>query len=165
MGMELERKFLVRGDGWRAEVERRAHISQGYLNRDGKVAVRVRVIGDSGLLSIKAAKAGVARAEFEYPIPVSDARRLLGEFTVAECIDKTRNYLRYKSYLFEIDEFEKANTGLIVAEIELSDAAEGFPRPPWLGAEVTDHRRYYNAALAARPYREWTPAEKMEDGI
>jgi adenylate cyclase len=162
MGTEIERKFLVRGDDWRTQVERRAYISQGYLNRDGGVVVRVRVIDESGLLSIKAATASVARAEFEYPIPVADARRLLEEFALAGRIDKVRNYVNYSSYLFEIDEFIETNTGLVIAEVELSDVNEEFPRPQWLGTEVTGQRRYYNAALAARPYNTWAEAEKAE---
>lgn len=158
---EIERKFLLRNDGWRDQAERRVVIRQGYLNAGDKAAVRVRELDGAGWLTIKGATEGMRRCEFEYPIPLDDARRLLTEFCVGPLVEKMRNYINYKRYLFEIDEFICRNAGLVVAEIELRDESEDFPRPDWLGQEVTGERRYYNAALAARPYCQWAPAERL----
>lgn len=155
MQIEIERKFLVRDDSWRADAERRVLIRQGYLNTDGKASVRVREIDGAGRLTVKAAAEGTTRAEFDYPIPVADARRLLDEFCVAGRVEKYRNNIKIQSYLFEIDEFLGESAGLVIAELELESESDDFPRPPWLGEEVTGERRYYNAALATRPYSRW----------
>lgn len=155
MHTEIERKFLVRGDAWRADVERRVLIRQGYLNAGGRASVRVREVDGTGRLTIKAAAAGMSRAEFEYTIPPADADLLLKEFCVSGIVEKYRNNIIFNGYLFEIDEFIGENAGLVVAELELDDESADFPRPPWLGSEVTGEERYYNAALAGRPYNRW----------
>jgi adenylate cyclase len=166
MGIEIERKFLLAGDGWRAHVERAERMAQGYLNDHASVAsgaqqvsVRVRLAGGAAWLNIKSREAGPTRQEFEYEVPAADGEALLALCTGGR-IDKVRHHVRHDGWLWEIDEFAGDNAGLVVAEIELPAADAVFPRPPWLGAEVTDRMRYYNLALAARAFRDWTPEEK-----
>lgn len=156
MATEIERKFLVAGDGWRADADAGRRLRQGYLCGDGPASVRVRVDGDAANLNIKAAVVGSARSEYEYPIPVDDAEAMLAELCLYPPLAKTRYRVPHGRHLWEVDVFEGANEGLVVAEIELTDAGEHFDRPSWLGREVTAERRYYNHALSAHPYREWT---------
>jgi len=165
MATEIERKFLVRGDGWRAAAGRSEPMAQGYLNRiDGLVgadraSVRVRLEGPRAALNIKSCEPGRSRQEFEYPLPVEDARALL-ELCTGGRVEKRRHYVRHGAHLWEVDEFEGDNAGLVVAEVELSALEEDFERPEWLGPEVTDFERYYNIALSARPFCEWSEAER-----
>jgi adenylate cyclase len=166
MGIEIERKFLLRNQDWRAQAERSVRMAQGYLNDLGAVesgrqraSVRVRIAGDEAFLNLKSRELGHTRQEFDYAIPVADAEALLALCT-GGLIDKIRHYVRRGSHRWEIDEFLGENAGLFVAEIELRAADEAFERPDWLGAEVTDAQRYYNLALAERPYARWTDEEK-----
>jgi adenylate cyclase len=166
MGIEIERKFLPKDEGWRAGVERRVRMAQGYLNDLGAVesgrqrcSVRVRIAGDEAFLNLKSRELGRTRQEFDYPIPVADAEALLALCT-GGLIDKHRHYLHHGGFLWEIDEFLGDNAGLVVAEIELPTADTDFERPAWLGAEVTELQRYYNLALAERPFARWTASEK-----
>lgn len=170
MAVEIERKFLLAGDGWRAMVERSQPMAQGYLNDlaavaggSQKASVRVRIEGDVAFLNLKSAVAGRQRLEFEYPVPVDDARQLL-ELCVGGLVSKQRHYVRHGGHLWEIDEFEGDNAGLVVAEIELDAVEARFPRPDWLGSEVTDLPRYYNLALAAHPYAHWSEQERAGPG-
>jgi len=160
MGIEIERKFLVSDDRWRAQVRHSVAMRHGYLvPPGGRASVRVRVEGTAGKLNIKAAVVGTTRAEYEYEIPAAEARELID--TLCEgLILKTRHYLEYGGLLWEIDEFAGANAGLVLAEVELERADQVFARPAWLGREVTDEARYYNHALAWRPYRDWSEAER-----
>lgn len=162
MGIEIERKYLLRDDAWRTQAGRRVRMAQGYLNDLGAVqagrqlaSVRVRIAGDVAHLNLKLREAGTTRQEFDYEIPVADAEALL-QLCTGGLIDKTRHYVGR----FEIDEFHGDNAGLVVAEIELESADEAFEHPSWLGAEVTHAQRYYNLALAERPYAQWTHEEK-----
>lgn len=161
MGIEIERKFLVTGEGWRAAAHQVVPMAQGYLNdaasmRSGaqKASVRVRIQGAQAYLNLKSRELGHTRQEFEYPIPVEDARALL-DLCVGGLIDKRRHLVRHAGHLWEVDEFLGENAGLVVAELELDHADEAFERPAWLGEEVTDDMRYYNLALAADPYSRW----------
>jgi adenylate cyclase len=167
MGIEIERKFTVIGDAWRAAIDESVRMAQGYINDHAAVAsgaqqasVRVRIAGDRAFLNMKSREAGPSRQEFDYEIPVADAEALL-KLCVGGLIDKTRHYVRVEGWLFEVDEFAGDNAGLLVAEIELPAAHAQFPRPAWLGTEVTEHVRYYNLALAARPYAQWRDEEKL----
>lgn len=156
MGIEIERKFLVRDGRWRDAVARSLPMVQGYLGGEGgKASVRVRLEGDAGRLNLKAAVIGAARAEFEYPIPAADARAILDTLCVG-VLEKVRHYVEFRGHTWEVDEFAGANEGLVTAEIELGDVKEPFEPPPWLGREVTDDRRYYNHALALNPYSTWS---------
>ena len=166
MGIEIERKFLLRDDSWRAQVERSEHLAQGYLVGAAALAaglarasVRVRRAGDGAWLNIKAARSGIERAEYDYAIPPDDADALLATLCDG-VLSKRRHHVRVGGALFEIDEFLGDNAGLVVAEVELPRADAPFPRPPWLGREVSALVRYYNVNLIAHPYARWTPAER-----
>lgn len=166
MAIEIERKFLVTGDGWRAAAHAVVPMTQGYLNDPVtmdigamKASVRVRIAGDAAHLNLKSRELGHTRQEFEYPIPVADARALLA-LSVGGLVDKRRHLVRVGAHLWEVDEFLGDNAGLVVAEIELADPGEAFQRPDWLGAEVTDESRYYNLALASHPYAQWSAQQR-----
>jgi CYTH domain-containing protein len=151
MGIEIERKFLVADDAWRALVQRSEKLRQGYLATSSGVTVRVRTIDEHrGFITIKAGGSALARAEFEYEVPVADARQLLGYCRGAQ-IEKVRHTLDIGSGEWVVDEFRGRHDGLILAEIELESPTAGFDRPPWLGDEVTGDPQYYNSSLAALP--------------
>lgn len=167
MVIEIERKFLLAGDAWRAQVSHSERMAQGYLNDAESVtagrqnvSVRVRIAGDAAHLNIKSRELGASRQEFEYPVPLREAEALLA-LCVGGRIEKRRHYLPHAGHLWEIDVFDGDNAGLVVAEIELSAVDEDFARPEWLGIEVTDHSRYYNLMLAERPYSQWTREERQ----
>lgn len=155
MALEIERKFLVAGDGWRDAAHASRHMAQGYLNDQGRASVRVRIEGEQANLNIKAMQIGSSRAEYEYSIPLAEAREILDGLTLTPPVEKTRYWVKHAGHTWEIDEFAGANAPLVVAELELDDPTADFERPDWLGAEVTDEARYYNHALAFYPYREW----------
>lgn len=166
MGVEIERKFLVEGDDWRAAAREVLPMAQGYINDMGamdrgeqKASVRVRIQGDAAFLNLKSRELGHTRQEFDYPIPVADARALLA-LCVGGVVDKRRHYVEHEGHLWEVDEFLGGNAGLVVAEIELDHADEAFVKPVWIGKQVTDAARYYNLALASRPYSAWIDEER-----
>lgn len=154
MGREIERKFLPANDGWRGLAQGRL-LRQGYLCAGPTGAVRVRVAGERAWLGIKGRTVGASRAEFEYPIPLEDARQMLAELTQHALVEKTRYALSHGGLIWEVDEFHGLNQGLVLIEVELTSEDQRFARPAWVGEEVTDDPRYYNAALAARPFCEW----------
>lgn len=153
MGTEIERKFLVTSDVWRAGAEG-VPIRQGYLCADAGRVVRVRRKGDDAYLTIKGATEGITRAEFEYPIPVDDAEALL-PLCPQEPISKHRYRVPAGDLVWEVDEFEGRNAGLVIAEVELPSADTDVPMPDWVGDEVSDDERYYNAYLASHPFDTW----------
>ena len=166
MAIEIERKFLVITEAWRAQAHHRLRIAQAYLNDSEALAsgreqcsVRIRITGESANINIKSRKAGARRQEFEYPIPLADAESLM-RLACEGRIEKVRHLVHLGGHLWEIDEFAGDNVGLVVAEIELQHEDEPFDRPDWLGAEVTDCLRFYNMALAVRPFHHWTAEEK-----
>lgn len=152
MPIEIERKFLVVGEAWR-EVPA-VYYAQGYLNRDKARTVRVRIANNQAFLTVKGANQGARRCEFEYPIPVPDARELLC-LCEQPLIEKYRRNILHAGFVWEVDEFLGENTGLVVAEIELPDESTEFERPDWVGLEVTNDSRYYNANLSRYPYIQW----------
>jgi len=154
MGIEIERKFLVAGDGWRSQVSAQTRFSQGYLSRDPARTVRVRVAGEQAFLTIKGATQGATRAEFEYAVPLADAQALLA-MCDGPVVEKIRHLCPHEGMTWEVDEFLGANAGLVVAEIELVSEEQPFARPAWLGEEVTGDGRYVNANLAVRPFASW----------
>lgn len=155
MGVEIERKFLVKDDSWRSAVESEAHLVQGYLADGDTATVRVRITDDAAYLTIKGPTIGVRRSEYEYPIPLQDARIMLRELAVYPAIDKTRYQVRVGSHLWELDLFAGENAGLVLAELELGCEDEPFELPAWAGEDVSDDLRYYNVNLAWNPYRQW----------
>jgi len=154
VGTEIERKFLVTGDSWRGQGTSTV-VRQGYLSTVKERTVRVRAAGDEGTLTIKGITVGASRTEFEYEIPVEDADAMLDELCEQPIVEKTRDVVEVDGTTWEIDEFGGVNEGLIVAEVELDSPDEEFTRPDWLGDEVTDDPRYFNANLIAHPYTEW----------
>ncbi len=151
MGIEIERKFLLKNEDWRSEVKSKTIIKQGYLNSQKEKTVRVRVRNDKGYLTIKGINLNATRQEFEYEIPITDAELLL-LLCEMPIIEKIRNIILDDGKMWEIDEFERENKGLILAEIELDSEEEKFRIPSWLGEEVTHDTRYFNSNLLAHPY-------------
>lgn len=152
MAIEIERKFLVIGDAWRDAPP--VFYSQGYLNRDKARTVRVRIAGEEAFLTIKGTSVGARRAEFEYPIPLWDARELLA-LCEQPLIEKNRRKILHEGFIWEVDEFLGENLGLVVAEIELPAEDAAFTKPDWVGAEVTDDARYFNSNLSRTPFIYW----------
>ncbi len=155
MGVEIERKFLVKNDAWRYSVESEHHIMQGYLASDARITVRVRVKGDAAFLTIKGATSGIGRSEYEYPIPLADGEAMLRELSLPAVIEKTRYRVRCGAHVWDLDVFAGENAGLVMAEVELESEDEAFEQPDWAGEEVTGDPRYYNASLARHPFNRW----------
>ncbi|MBS2032199.1 MAG: CYTH domain-containing protein [Deltaproteobacteria bacterium] len=150
MATEIERKFLPQSYAWRSEARAAVRIAQGYLCSEPSRTVRVRLKGDAAFLTIKGSSVdGVSRAEFEYPIPVSDGRALLA--LCPSVLDKTRHLVDHGGFTWEVDEFHGMHQGLVIAELELPAVDTAFPKPAWVGREVTGDARYYNSALAQGP--------------
>jgi len=153
MGREIERKYLVRGDAWRKLAEG-VRYRQGYLSTVKERTVRVRTVDDRGYLTIKGVTVGATRKEFEYDIPAGDAVLLL-EMCEQPLVEKVRYKIPSGGLTWEVDEFEGANQGLIVAECELSSEDQRIELPPWIGEEVTADPRYFNSNLIAHPFSKW----------
>ena len=154
MATEIERKFLTIGEGWRSS-EAVTSIRQGYLVAEKERSVRVRIRGDEAWITVKGGGAGISRSEFEFPIPVEEACEMLDTLCLPEQIDKHRYLVSLGDHTWEVDEFHGANEGLVIAEIELSSEDESFDRPDWLGEEVSDDPRYFNARLIREPFTRW----------
>jgi CYTH domain-containing protein len=154
MGIEIERKFLLKNEDWRSEVKSKTIIKQGYLNSEKERTVRVRVVNDKGYLTIKGVNINATRQEFEYEIPVKEAELLL-LLCEMPIIEKIRNIILNDGNMWEIDEFEKENKGLILAEIELESEEEKFSIPSWLGEVVSHDPRYFDSQLLTHPYSKF----------
>ncbi len=154
MGTEIERKFLVSGDGWRDGASGSTY-RQGYLSLGPAGTVRVRVGGDKARLTIKGPSHGATRAEYEYPIPLADAEEMLATLCIRPVIQKNRYRIEHQGFTWEVDEFAAENAGLLLAEIELQHEEETFPLPDWIGEEVTGDPRYFNSYLVQHPYTQW----------
>ncbi len=154
MAVEIERKFLVNGDGWRSLAVGVVY-RQGYLASGQGCTVRVRVAGEQGYLTIKGATQGISRAEYEYAIPVTDANELLDTLCQRPLVEKTRYRIPWRTVVWEVDEFAGENQGLVVAEVELTDAAQIVELPDWIGEEVSHDPRYYNVNLVKHPFSRW----------
>ena len=155
MATEIERKFLIKDESWRAIADAGTPYRQGYLVGSKAASVRVRIEGEQARLNIKSATLDITRQEYEYPIPMPDAKAMLDDLCEKPLIEKTRYHLDYQGHEWEIDVFAGENDGLVVAEIELTSVDVDFPRPDWLGEEVSDDPRYYNVCLVKHPYRDW----------
>jgi len=155
MGDEIELKFLVKGTAWKSLAEGIV-VRQGYLNSDKERTVRVRTMGDKAKLTIKGPTRGIERKEFEYDIPLSEAIYMLGELCEKPLIEKIRREIRHKDgMIWEVDEFEGENKGLVVAEIELKYKEQPFDLPDWVGKGVSNDQKYFNANLIKHPYSRW----------
>jgi CYTH domain-containing protein len=153
--LEIERKFLLSGDGWKECVEGPGkRLSQGYLCADATRSIRVRIAGDVATLTVKGAREGITRSEFQYAIPVADAENLLA-LCMRPLIDKTRHIARFGGMRWEVDIFHGENDGLRVAEVELERPDQPVELPDWVGEEVSEDHRYYNSCLVKNPYTTW----------
>lgn len=162
MGIEIERKFLVRNDSWRKLAPAGGiPIRQGYLTATQSSTVRVRRIGDAAVITIKGKVTGLSRAEFEYPVPVADAEQMLTQLCRKPIIDKIRYRIPFEGMTWEVDDFFGENAGLIIAEIELKNETQKFERPAWLGQEVTGASRYYNSSLIRLPFSKWPAGDRL----
>jgi CYTH domain-containing protein len=157
MGEEIERKFRVTGQAWRAG--RGKEYRQGYLSTDKERTIRVRTAGEEAWLTIKGITRGATRSEYEYAIPLDEARELLDELCLRPLIEKRRYRVGHEGQVWEVDEFFGDNEGLVVAEIELEREDQPFARPEWLGEEVTGDPRYYNVNLVDHPFKDWSAGE------
>lgn len=153
---EIERKFLVLTEDYKKQATAMFPIAQGYLNTHPDRTVRVRIKGEKAYLTIKGIgnQSGTTRFEWEKEISVTDARELLS-LCEEGMIDKIRYEVPINGFTYEVDEFKGDNEGLIVAEIELNDENQNFPKPEWLGMEVTGKNEYYNAYLNKKPFKKW----------
>ncbi len=154
MGIEIERKFRVRSEGWRAGSSSTA-FRQGYLSSVPERTVRVRLAGEDGFLTIKGRGQGASSAEFEYPIPRLDAEAMLSALCEQPIIAKVRHVVEFKGHRWEVDVFEGENAGLVIAEVELEREDEPVELPDWVGEEVTGDPRFQNSSLVAHPYTRW----------
>jgi len=159
MGIEIERKFLLKNDDWKAHVTETHVIKQGYLqsglDKSQKSSVRIRISNKQANINVKSVELTAIRQEFEYDIPLHDAEQMLRTLCNDVVIEKTRYYVPYESHLWEIDVFEGPNAGLKMAEIELGSLDEHFEKPDWLGPEVSHDERYYNIYLLKTPFQQW----------
>jgi adenylate cyclase len=161
VSVEIERKFLVRGDAWRELVTARKQVRQAYLARDGKASIRVRIVDDRvATLSIKSRPAELRRLELEYPLPLLDAERLM-LLRSGAVIEKIRHIVPIGDLTWEVDTFLGDNAGLVIAEVELTHTDQAVAIEAWVGHEITGQTRYYNSALAQLPFRSWVDAEPM----
>ncbi len=154
MGVEIERKFLVANDGWRQQGQP-VLIRQGYLSSHPERVVRVRIYGDAAFMTIKSKAVGVTRGEWEYPLPLADAREFLDRLCEQPIIEKYRRRIEHAGFTWEVDEFLGVNAGLVVAEIELPSEDQAFDKPDWVGTDVTDDPRYLNSNLIRQPFSSW----------
>ncbi len=160
MPVEIERKYLVQNDSWKALATSSRSLRQGYFPTSNGVTVRVRIADDFARLTVKGPVFGISRPEFEYPIPLADAEKMLGMFCGRQLVEKRRWHVPFGGFLWEIDEFHGENEGLVVAEIELHTPDEEFPVPEWIGREVSQEVRFRNSHLLRYPYSKWTDDEK-----
>lgn len=154
MAKEIERKFLVKGVAWRNLAEG-VLIRQGYLCSDDLREVRVRVQNNDAWITVKSKASGSVRSEFEYEIPLADATAMLDTLCRKPLIEKRRHKIDIDGLVWEVDEFTGANTGLILAEVELTSPDQEFTKPEWIGEDVTDDPRFYNASLSIHPHLSW----------
>ena len=154
MGVEIERKFLVRNQDWKA-LGQGVLLRQGYLSSAPERIVRVRIEGNTAMLTIKGRTSGMTRSEWEYPVPMQDAQVFLDKLCERPIIEKYRYRIPFEGLVWEVDEFLGENAGLVVAEVELESEQQAFARPEWIGDEVTHDARYFNANLLRHPYTKW----------
>jgi len=154
MPEEIERKFLVKANDYQS-LGKPLHIHQGFLSTNKDRVVRIRIQDNLAFLTIKGITKGITRAEYEYEIPLADAKNMLENLCLRPTIEKYRYKINVEGFTWEVDEFLGDNEGLVIAEIELESAGKEFPVPEWIGEEVSDDPRYYNANLVKNPFKNW----------
>lgn len=152
--IEIERRFLLKNEDWKALAKPPCLMSQGYLSVEKERIIRVRIMGNQAWLTLKGYISDVSRSEFEYEIPLADAQKMMDTMCPFR-LEKYRYEVDYQGFVFEIDEYFGENAPLIVAELELPSEDAPFPRPDWLGEEITTDGRFTNAYLSKHPYSEW----------
>ena len=156
MSFEIERKFLVANDAWRAGATEHSRLRQAYLTSEGKASIRVRIKDNRvATLTIKSRGAELRRLELEYAVPILEAEALI-PLRRGSIIEKVRHKVPFGGLVWEIDEFAGENAGLVIAEVELSQEHQRVELPSWVGAEVTGQAEYYNGSLAQRSFCTWT---------
>ncbi|MEZ7956065.1 MAG: CYTH domain-containing protein [Rubritalea sp.] len=156
--IEIEHKFILKNDGWKATASEGIRYQQGYISTTNGTAVRVRIAGDKSYLTLKGPRGGeegISCTEFEYEIPLNDARAMIAALVDSPLIDKLRYLVIHQGKTWEIDIFSGDNAGLEVAEIELSSEHEKFEIPSWAGSCVSQDHRYCNYSLAQVPFKDW----------
>ena len=154
MGKEIERKFLVTSDAWRALAQGTMY-RQGYLNSIKERTVRIRTVGEKAFLTIKGITIGATRAEYEYEIPFAECNAMLDSLAEKPIIEKKRYKIKQGPLTWEVDEFFGENAGLIVAEVELESEDQKIDKPEWIGNEVSGDPRYFNSNLIKHPFTKW----------
>ena len=165
MAREIERKFLLKNQDWKALAYKQTHFAQGYLNditdKSSKSSVRVRIEGNKANMNIKSLEIGLSRDEYEYEIPLEDGQKILATLASGPVIEKVRYLVKVGTHTWEIDEFFGENEGLVVAEVEMQSENEKIEIPSWAGREVTEEVRFYNISLSKTPYNSWSEDEKQ----
>ena len=154
MKVEIERKFLAKNEDWKRLIVEKHTIQQGYLNTNKSCNVRVRIMNNLAFITIKGKRVNTARPEFEYEIPLNDAESIL-KLSKTSIIKKTRYTVNHKGQIWEIDQFEGDNQGLVIAEIELKQKDEAISLPNWIGIEISNDERFYNLSLSINPFKNW----------
>lgn len=152
--IEIERRFLLKNNNWRKQISHTQILHQGYLSVEKERTIRVRIIGNQAWLTLKGHISDLVRSEFEYEIPLADAQMMMDTMCLFK-IQKNRYLVEYAGYTFEIDEFFGDNAPLILAELELPSEDADYPRPDWLGEEITADGRFTNAYISQHPYSTW----------
>jgi adenylate cyclase len=152
--VEIERKFLVKNQDWKKLIVEKHSIQQGYLNTDKSCNVRVRIMNNLAFITIKGKRINTARPEFEYEIPLNDAESIL-KLSKTSIIKKTRFTVNHQGQIWEIDQFEGDNQGLVIAEIELKQKDKAIGLPNWIGTEISNDERFYNLSLSSNPFKNW----------
>ena len=160
MALEIERKFLVTDESWRAVSTKSVNMRQAYFATTEKASIRIRISDNRAFINLKSTHSLAEREEFEYEVPTEDGLIMLTSLCDKEQVVKTRHYLDYGCETWVVDEFLELNQGLLVAEIELKNRTQIIEKPPWVGAEVTQIPRFYNHFLARHPYASWSEAER-----
>lgn len=155
MPIEIERKFLVQGDSWKGGADGGTLLIQSYLCIESNRVIRIRIAGQRAILGFKSGSSLIRRREFEYEIPLEEAREIAGEFSSRPPIEKIRYRVPHGRHVWEVDVFRGQNEGLTLAEIELASEDEPFEKPGWVGEEVTWDERYLNFNLYLRPFKTW----------
>lgn len=154
MTIEIERRFLLKDDSWRAEAGEPEMMRQGYLSVDKECTIRVRIIGRKAWLTLKGYISDTTRSEFEYEIPITHAEQMMQTMCPFK-LEKHRYKIEYRGFMFEIDEYFGDNAPLVVAELELPSEGVPFEKPDWLGEEITSNGKFTNAYLSKHPYSQW----------